>query len=448
MNKILYNVLFAALILCWSNRLNAQIITTMAGTGTPGYSGDKDIAAYAQISEPSALAVDKLGNVFICEKANNRIRKIDIYGVITTIAGNGVQGMSGDGGPATNAKLFAPSGLRLDDTGNIFISDGGNNRIRKIDTNGIITSIIGNGVAGFGGDGGPAISAKLEKPGGIALDKHGNIYIADTRNNRIRKVSNADWTISTIAGKNDTINAYAGDGGPATNALLDQPTCVAVDKDDNVYIGDGFNYRVRKIDAATGIIHTVAGNSKPAYGGDHGAPYTSQINIPTDLVFDSKGNLYIADRTNFRIRKLDTAGIISTVAGTGIFGYSGDGGPADEAQLYFPTSIAVDTADNLYIGEGTGRLRFVFANNTAGDSINIFPNPCSHDAELFLYSKYEELADIEVISLEGRIMHHSVAPTNRFIWLNFDAPGMYMVYAVTKHNRWKTKLMNLPGSAK
>ena len=444
MSRKIFIILFAALMSGFSYGLHAQIITTMAGTGTTGYGGDGQFAAYAKIGEPSALAVDRPGNVFICDRVNNRIRKIDVYGVMTTYAGTGVQGMSGDGGQATAAKIFGPCGLRLDGQGTLYIADSKNNRIRKIDKDGIITTVVGNGVAGHRGDDSAALHAELNNPNGIAFDKNGNMYIADASNNCVRKVNATDGIITTIAGKNDTLATFAGDGGPATRALLNFPQAVAVDDSGNVFIADTHNYRIRKISAATGIITTAAGNNIPGYGGDQGQPFHSQINIVTDLVFDHKGNLYIADYSNQRVRKLDPSGVITTVVGTGVAGHNGDNGPAADAQLVTPRSVAVDTADNLYIGEGSCRLRFVYQDDTRTDSLTIYPNPCPINAQLFLFSKYEELANIEVINSSGRIVYTALGPTNRFINLKFDDPGFYMVYAVSKHGKWRGKVINHP----
>ena len=217
--------------------------------------------------------------------------------------------------------------MAVDASGNLYIADTGNNRIRKVSATGIITTVAGNGSAGYSGDGGPATSAQLDGPEGVAVDGSGNLYIADTCNNRIRKVS-ATGIITTVAGNGSA--GYSGDGGPATSAQLSLPAGVAVDGSGNLYIADSGNNRIRKV-SATGIITTVAGNGSPGYSGDGGPATSAQLNQPAGVAVDASGNLYIADSSNNRIRKVSATGIITTVAGNGFDGYSGDGGPATSA---------------------------------------------------------------------------------------------------------------------
>ena len=346
------------------------IITTVAGNGGFTFSGDGGPATSASLRSPTGVALDGAGNLFIADGGNFRIRKVDTSGIITTVAGNGSSEFSGDGGPATSASLTNPFGVALDGTGNLFIADEGSNRIRKVDTSGIITTVAGNGSSGFSGDGGPAISASLSGPIGVALDGTGNLFFADAGNNRIRKVDTSG-IISTVAG--DGIFGFSGDGDPATSASLRDPFGVALDGAGNLFIADRFNQRIRRVDAATGIITTVAGDGPTGIGaggfsGD-GGPATS-ASLWRGL--DGSGNLFIADTLNNRIRKVDTSGIITTVAGNGSFGFSGDGGPATSASLSFPFGVALDGSGNLFIADfSNSRIRKVSFLNPPAVSLSI-----------------------------------------------------------------------------
>ena len=333
----------------------AQVITTVAGNGS-----ENAPAISAQLSEPFGLALDGSGNLYIADRANHRIRKVSPSGLITTVAGTGDVGNSGDGGPATCARLFSPFGVAVDGSGNLYIADFGNCRIRKVNTSGVISTVAGTGSCGYGGDGGPAISARLNSPIDVALDGSGNLYIADRNNHRIRKV-NASGVISTVAGTG--IYGYSGDGGLATSAQLNNPYNVTVDDTGQLYISDTFNHRIRKV-AASGVITTVAGTGNQSYGGDGGPATSAQLNDPYGIKFDSSGNLYIADLGNHRIRKVDASGVITTMAGTGDFGYSGDGGPATSAQIDGSYGLAIDGTGNLYVSVFSyNRIRKI---NTSG----------------------------------------------------------------------------------
>ena len=346
----------------------AGVISTVAGAGSTGesgggFGGDGGPATAAQLRSPAGVALDGAGNLYIADALNNRIRKVDSAGTITTVAGAGTEGFGGDGGPATAAQLYRPAGVALDGAGNLYIADFGNNRIRKVDAAGVISTVAGAGSTGesgggFGGDGGPAVAARLYLPRGVALDGAGNLYIADLLNHRIRKVD-AAGVISTVAGAGSTGESgggFGGDGGPAVAARLNFPVGVAVDGSGNLYIADTDNDRIRKVDAA-GVISTVAGGG---YGGDGGPAVAAQLNWPFDVALDGAGNLYIADWLHNRIRKVDAAGVISTVAGGG--SSLGDGGPATAAQLNFPEGVAPDGAGNLYIADTyNNRIRKVDA---------------------------------------------------------------------------------------
>jgi uncharacterized protein (TIGR03437 family) len=377
-----------ALFCCYLDfcaQANAQsgIITTIAGNGFEGYSGDGGAAPSASLNfgfsllsivdAGGSVAADASGNLFIADWFNQRIRKVSAGGIITTVAGNGVGDFSGDGGPATSASLSFPSGVVVDASGNLFIADTDNNRIRKVSASGIITTVAGNGAGGAGssilyggcsGDGGPATSAELYGPQGVAVDAFGNLFIADFDNCRIRKVS-ASGIISTVAGNGTA--GFSGDGGPATSAELYGPRGVAVDATGNLFIAD--KNRVRKV-SASGIITTVAGNGTPGFSGDGGPATSASLNTPNAVVVDAAGNLFIADTANNRIRKVSTSGSITTVAGAGTSGFSGDGGEATSAELYAPQDVAVDVFGDLLIADGVNnRVREVFAATSATPSI-------------------------------------------------------------------------------
>jgi sugar lactone lactonase YvrE len=322
-------------------------ISTIAGIGTGGYSGDGEAATAAQLYGPSGVAVDTAGNIYIADSANSCIRKVSTDGMISTVAGTGTAGYSGDGAMATSAQLNHPTGVAIDTADNIYIADFANSSIRKVSTDGTISTVTGTGIAGYAGDGGLATSAQLNFPYSISVSEAGSLYIADSGNNCIRKVSTVG-IITTVAGTG--VQGFSGDGDAATSAMIALPNSVAINTVGILFIADSVNNRIRKVDAS-GIITTVAGTGAGGYSGDGGAATTAQLKNPCGLSIDRNGNLFIADRDNDRIRRISSNGTITTVAGTGTVGYSGDGGAAASAQLHYPTDVAVDSAGQLFIAD-------------------------------------------------------------------------------------------------
>lgn len=311
------------------------------------FSGDGGPAIKATLNEPDGVCIDAAGNLYIADLYNERIRKVTAQGIISTIAGNGQAGYSGDGGPAVAAELDLPGGLAVDAAGNVYFADYDNSCIRKVSTSGIISTYAGNGQQGFKGDGGPANSAELNRPTGVAVDNAGNLYIADYQNDRIRKV-NTNGIISTVAGGG---NSNPVNGSPADSVILYAPDGVAVDASDNIYIASLVGSRIFKVNT-NGIISTIAGSgsySKGGYSGDGGPAVNAQLNSPTDVILDGSGNIYIADANNYVIRKIDVNGIITTYAGNGSASVTFvQGAIALDVGIGYLPSIAIDSKGNLY----------------------------------------------------------------------------------------------------
>ena len=325
-----------------------EIITTIAGNGTYGFTGDGGAATSAEITSPYSVATDKQGNLYIADNYNNRIRKVSVSGIITTIAGNGTAGYTGDGGQATAAELKYPQAIAFDNNGNIFIADSYNNRIRKINTAGIISTYAGNGTLGYSGDGGPATAAKLHYPSGMALDGVGNLYFAEPNNHAIRMI-NTSGIITTIAGTGTA--GYSGNAGLATAAMLNYPQNVVIDNYGNMFISDVNNNCIRKINTM-GIISTYAGTDTAGYTGNGGQAGLADINVGW-VAIDKQSNIYLVEQYTNDVRKIDNTGIISLVAGNLTGGYSGDGGPAVLAQLKQPSAVCLDTMGNIYIADNS-----------------------------------------------------------------------------------------------
>jgi len=391
---------------------SAQIISTIAGNGTSGNSGNGGLATAAEFNYPDGIAVDDSGNVYFSDYHNGQLWKINTSGIISIVAGNGTCGYSGDGGGATSAELSLPCKVDVDNSGNIYVADWGNNRIRKINTTGIISTIAGNGTAGYSGDGGSAIAAELNGPEGLStVDDSGNIYICDEVNNSIRKV-NSVGIISTFAG-NGT-GGYTGDGGLAAYAELDYPRGAAFDNYGNIYISDYNNNVIRKV-SSSGIISTIAGNGIAGYSGDGGSAIAAELNGPSGLAIFNKGgenhgvDIYFADENNAVIRKVTSSGIISTVAGNGTEGYGGDGGLATDAELNYPVDVAVDNSGNVYIVDAYNyRIRKISSGTTEVNNLtsllqlSIFPNPVTSKITI---SASDRINTIAFSNLLGQLIY-------------------------------------------
>ena len=322
------------------------------GTITGGSGGASDPQRSAvSIESPRAVAVDKEGNLYVADQAQHRVLRLDRAGRLGIVAGTGKEGFGGDGGPATEASLANPTGLALDAAGNLFIADMRNQRVRRVDAKtGIISTVAGNGRQGFSGDGGPADQASLFLPGGVAVDRSANLFIADMRNYCVRRVDMVSGTISTVAGNGRY--GYKGDGGPAVEARLGFVSSLTLDKAGNLYIVDDNNHRVRRVDATTHVITTVAGDGGRCYRGDGTLARSSGLLDPSSVAFDAHNDLYIADVSWNRIYRVDsTTGVITAVAGNGLERFAADGGPAINASLAAPTGIALDSSGNLYIAD-------------------------------------------------------------------------------------------------
>jgi len=456
------------------------VVSIIAGTGSSGSTGDGGLATSAKLNEPRGVYKDSSGEIYIADTKNHKIRKIDIFGDISTVVGTGVVGSTGDGGAATSAQLNQPKYIIKDTSGNLYISDSSNHKIRKVDTSGNISTFAGTGSSGSTGDGGPATSAKLNTPRGLYRDSTGNLYIADKGNHKIRMV-NTSGNISTIAGTGAP--GDTGDGGAATSAQLDQPKGVYKDTSGNLYIADAMSHKVRKVDTS-GNISTFAGTGAAGDTGDGGAATSAKLDQPFDVLKDASGNLYIADKQKHKIRMVDTSGdiltflsdagagddgdgglailartnnpggifkdsstfyiadtnnhkirkvdlstnIITTIAGTGVAGSSGDGGPATSAQLNEPRGIFKAASGNLYIADTNNhKIRKV---NTSGIISTFAGTGSAGDDGDFSYSATSiRLNKPYDVMIEGSYLY--IADTNNSKIRRMNASGWIWTIAGT-----------------
>jgi uncharacterized protein (TIGR03437 family) len=348
-------------------------MTTFAGNGLPNFGGDNGSSTSAQLDTPTGVAVDSAGSVLIADSQNQRIRKVT-RGTITTITGTGAADFNGEVVLPANAQLNTPRGVAADARGNYFVADTGNRRVREAQPGGNLFTVAGNGNASYFGDGGPATRGSVNQPEGVAVDAAGNIYIADTFDNVVRKVT-AGGLISTIAGFGTP--GFGGDGGPATSAMLNHPRSVAVDALGNVYVADTANNRVRRIDTL-GNISTVAGNGTTDFAAADGVATQQGLSDPRGVALDRAGNLYVAETGHNRVRKISPAGAITTIAGDGTCCYAGDGGLGTTAQLNQPWGLAVDASGNVYVADSGNNSIRVLAPVSAAIQVGAVVNAASN----------------------------------------------------------------------
>lgn len=419
----------------------AGYINTIAGDGIAGYAGDGQSALNAKIDTIGYTAVDDSGNVYIADAQNNRIRKVyAATGVIATIAGTGTAGETGDYGSATLAELYYPFGICVDHNRNIYFTDNGNGVIRKINqATGIITKFAGTGNGGNTGNGGKADTATFDDPTGITVDAAGNVYVADDIGSCVRKINASDSIINLYAGNN--VHGYSGDGGQATNAELNNPLGISMDNNGNLYIAEWKEFTVRKVDAS-GVINEFAGiPGNNTYTTASGPSATSiPMGSPTGVACDKFGNVYISDAGNGVIRQINgTNGYDYVIAGSPTIGFSGDGGPAVNAELNYPLSVSVDSNFNLYVGDLLNfRIRKVNGGPTAVPEISatgnfaIYPNPANSSLNIQFSGTYANGDNnIEIIDLMGRTVstyQKNVKPNSTFTAdISSLASGMYFI---------------------
>lgn len=436
-------LLFSVFALSTSLQAQVQRIKTFAGKGTAGFSGDGWSAPEAELSGPFGVAVDVAGNVYIQDYYNSRVRKVNTSNVITTIAGTGVQGNTGDGTLGSTAKI-SPSGVAVDKAGNVYIADALASVVRKVNTLGIISTVAGTGTWGYSGDGGAATAAKLRQPYHIAVDGRGNLFIAEAGNHVIRKVDSLG-KISTYAGTAG-VRGYGGDGGPATAATLDSPFAVAADRYGNVYVNDFGNNVIRKI-SSTRDITTYAGTGTYGYAGDGGLALFADFNAPKGIAVDTFGSVYVADALNNVVRKIDTFGMVSTVVGNGTVGFGGDLGPVNGANLHNPYAVAVDLRGNIYVADANNqRVRKTYSpvsvnTVTMGGTMQVYPNPVASTLNVAGLAKNDKVG---VCDIAGRMVSElwtvNIEGVNTFS-VGHLAAGVYMLQAWDAEGNKKQSVM-------
>jgi len=415
----------------------AQTINTIAGNGNIGYSGDSNLATQAQLNA-LGVTIARDGQIYIPDAANNRVRKINLGDSIFTVAGTGTAGYNVDSGDALTTLLYNPTGVAVDTLGNLYIADQHNQRIRKVDTAGVMTVIAGTGITGFSGDDSAAVNARLNNPIAVATDTFGNIFVVDYGNSRIRKI-NAAGIISTVAGTG--VVGHTGDGGPAVAATLDTPTCVVADLQGNLYIADRGNNCIRKVDTA-GIISNYAGSATGNYGfgGDGGAATAALLAHPYGIALDQYGHLYIADEENQRIRMINGSGNINTIAGSGALSFCGDGGDPLQACLNHPKGVAADNAGNVYVADAfnnrirkiTGLLDVPGAKKETG--ARLYPNPAENEINIEAHLSADNgTMHLQVLDITGRLVtERQCKAKNGNVMKSLQLPaglpaGMYLI---------------------
>jgi sugar lactone lactonase YvrE len=427
--------------------INAQTITSVAGNGITQYIGDGSPATNFSLAGPDGIFADKKGNIYIADYFNSRIRKLS-HDTLSTVAGTGLPGYTGDGGAAGAAQIGNPDGIFRDTAGNWYITDEHNDVVRKINAHtGFISTVCGSGSGGFGGDGAAATTANMELPGGACVDVAGNIYIPDYGNQRIRKVSAATGIIATIAGTGTS--GYSGDNGPATNARVSYPNSICLDSAGNIYFSERGNNVIRKINAATGTISTVAGSNVQGYSGDGASAVSAELSEPNSVFVDKAGYMYISDYGNNVIRAVTPAGIIHTIAGTGAAGYTGDGGPATAATFRGLTAVFVDDTGYIFVADGDNSvIRKITPLVPFRDEIkeikvpvcNIFPNPSA--GRFTITANEANNVTIEICNTIGQSIYRSQFIGNKMdIDLMGYPRGMYLLQYISPDEKAVYKLI-------
>jgi len=421
----------------------AQVIITVAGTGSHSYGGDGGPATIAQLTNPTGVNLDDLGNLYICDQ--NKIRKVSpaVGGTIVTVAGSGTSGYSGDGWPATSAQFTAVSDVFIDHKGNIYLPDVGDHRLRKVNTLGIMSTVAGTGIAGYNGDGIPASSAQLNTPLAVALDDTGNIYISDRNNFRIRKIDTFG-IIRTICGTG--VAGFSPDGSYADTAKLNFISCIKIDKSGTIYIAE--NIRIRKI-GTDGKLTTIAGNGVEGFTGD-GGPATAAEISGAPLSIDSAGNVFIVDGLTDRVRKITTEGTIQTVAGGNGGGFSGDGGDPLLATLSSPSGVAVNKVGEIFIGDlGNARIRMVTNHSlqlgqlpTNKSGFCIFPNPTKRQFSILVTTRSVGNATVMIRDRKGAMLDELSIPANEPVSIETcHTPGVYIVTVLAGNEHYSERLV-------
>jgi hypothetical protein len=403
-----------------------QVIVTVAGTGVNGYSGDGGPATNCKMTFPLDLTFDRLGNLYFTDDAVSCVRRISADGLISRYAGTGISGYGGDGGLATDANITGGGFLATDKWNNVYLSDGGNHRIRKITFGGLITTVAGTGTAGYNGDGIPATNAQLNGAQGIAVDEFGNIYVCDRRNYRIRKIDTAG-IIHTVTGNG--VSGISIDGSIADTAAIDETWCIKVDVTGNVLFNE--NDRIRRINVLDNTLETLAGNGVHGYAGDGGLATTAEIFVENFTV-DSIGNIYITGAN--RIRKVDTGGIINTIAGTGAGGFEGDGVNVSVAKIPLPGGLSFSDRGELnYAEKGSARIRKitmawdgVSEMSGANSKLELYPNPAHGVVNARMNAPAKEV-NLTIMDASGVVVKSMTVPCNvtNEIDVNVLRPGVY-----------------------
>ncbi len=432
-------------LVCLSLLSSAQIISTYAGNGVSGDSGDGDPATSASIGGFSFSTFDKNENYFFSERGSHKIRKISNSGVITTIAGIGISGFSGDGGAATLAKLNNPIGIACDHFGNLYIADLDNNRIRKIDNvTGVISTLAGNGASGHTGDGEMATNASINAPTGICVDPFNNIFFTEIGSNTIRKIT-AAGIISTYAGTTNVGGTDSGDGGLATAATIASPEGICSDALGNIYFAT--SSRIRKILASSDIVISIAGTNASGFSGDGGLATNAVLNSPLAVAVDKYGNIFIADKNNNRIRQVASNGIINTIIGDGVGGYNGDNQPATTAEIYSPEGVSLDSCNNIYVSDLFNfRVRKItydrcdylqIKNQNSISNIDIYPNPTTNELQI---DNIAIPTIYKIYNLVGTTLQQgTLKERSNIISIRAIPAGMYLLEMVDEEGNKTTK---------